>query len=264
MGNLTEGLKKFVSDKNTVTILAVIAGVIVLWFFYNYRVNQAIKTIQVPYAIERIDTGKEIDMENIDYKEVTLSSTENSEIITNGSDLEGKYICTGTSIPKDGFLYKSQVCEKEELPNSIYDNIPEGYTIYGLTVDNHTTYANSIYPGDYIDLYLKAEDENGRVIFGKLIESISVLAVRDAEGKDVFWDSEASAPAELVFSVPSEAKGNEYNLYELLNVAEFITDYSIQILPVPRSASYTQEAGETQVTSSELYNFIMSKHIVTN
>lgn len=263
MGNLTESLKKFLSNKNTVTILAVIAGVIVLWAFYNYRVNQAIKTIKVPYALEKIDTGKEIDMEKIEYKEITISSTENSDIITNSAELEEKYICTGTSIPKNGFFYKSQVCKEEELPNSIYDDIPDGYTIYGLSVDNHTTYANSIYPGDYIDLYLKADDGNGRVIFGKLIESISVLAVRDSEGKDVFWDSEATAPAELVFSVPSEAEGTDYNLYELLNVAEFITDYSIQILPVPRSASYTADAGETQVTSSELYNFIMSKHVVT-
>ena len=69
MGNLVGSLKKFLANKNTVTILAVIAGVIVLWAFYNYRVNQAISTIKVPYAISQIDTGKKIDVENIDYKE---------------------------------------------------------------------------------------------------------------------------------------------------------------------------------------------------
>ena len=263
MGNLVGSLKKFLANKNTITILAVIAGVIVLWAFYNYRVNQAISTIKVPYAISQIDTGKKIDVENIDYKEITISVTKKSDIITNVNQLKDKYICTGTSIPANGFFYASQVCEEEELPNSIYDDIPEGYTIYGLSVDNHTTYANSIYPGDYIDLYLKAVDDDKQVIFGKLVESIEVLAVRDSSGKDVFWDSTAGAPAELVFAVPSEAKNNEYNLYELLNVAEFISGYSIKILPVPRSASYTANAGETQISSNELYNFIMSKHAVT-
>ena len=54
MGNIGETIKRFVGNKNTVTILAVIAGVIVLWYFYNYRVDQAITTQSIPYAIERI------------------------------------------------------------------------------------------------------------------------------------------------------------------------------------------------------------------
>ena len=57
-------------------------------------------------------------------------------------------------------FYTAQVVEKKELPNAIFDEIPEGYTIYQLKVDNNTTYANSIYPGDKIDLWLKTT-ENG-------------------------------------------------------------------------------------------------------
>ena len=37
MGNLVATLKRFISNKNTVTILAVLAGIIILWYFYNYR-----------------------------------------------------------------------------------------------------------------------------------------------------------------------------------------------------------------------------------
>ena len=46
MGNIVATLKKFLENKNTVTILAVLAGIIILWYFYNYRVDQAITTIQ--------------------------------------------------------------------------------------------------------------------------------------------------------------------------------------------------------------------------
>ena len=130
MGNLVGTIKRFLENKNTVTILAVLAGVIILWYFYNYRVDQAITTIQIPYAIEAIDTGKKIESDNIDYKEITSSTTRNSDIITNIAEIEDKYICTGTSVPKDGFFYKSQICEKEQIKNSIYESLPDGYTTY--------------------------------------------------------------------------------------------------------------------------------------
>lgn len=252
MGNLVTTIKRFLGNKNTVTILAVLAGVIVLWYFYNYRVDQAITTIQIPYALEAIDTGKKIESDNVEYKEITQSTLKDSDIITDISYLEGKYICTGTSVPANGFFYESQVCEKQELPNSIFDDIPDGYTVYTLSVDNEMTYANSIMPGDYIDLYMQATDEDNQVLYGSLIESIEVLAVRDSSGKDVFWDSDATDSAFLLFAVPDE-------YHKLLNISELITGYSIQITPVPRSASYTQNPGETQISSQTLYNFIMSK-----
>ena len=50
MGGLVNTIKRFVGNKNTVTIIAVIAGVIILWYFYNYRIEQAITTVQIPYA----------------------------------------------------------------------------------------------------------------------------------------------------------------------------------------------------------------------
>ncbi|MBQ7031475.1 MAG: hypothetical protein IJY87_04030 [Bacilli bacterium] len=252
MGNLVATIKRFLGNKNTVTILAVLAGVIVLWYFYNYRVDQAITTIQIPYAIEKIDTGKKIESDNIEYKEITTSTLEDSDIITDMAFLEGKYICTGTSIPANGFFYESQICEEKDIENSLYDNIPEGFTVFTLNVDNETTYANSIMPGDYIDLYMAATDDDDQVLYGPLIESIEVLAVRDSSGKDVFWDSDAGDSAFLLFAVPED-------YHKLLNISKLITGYSINITPVPRSASYTANPGETQIGSEELYYFIMSK-----
>lgn len=255
MGSLVTTIKRFISNKNTVTILAILAGVIVLWYFYNYRVNQAITTIQIPFAVERIDAGKKIETDNIEYKYITKTTTKDSDIIINIRELEGKYICTGTSVPQNGFFYQSQICEKEEIENSILDNIPDGYTLYNLSVNNEMTYANSIMPGDYIDLYLSAVDDDRQIIYGKLIESIKVEKVTDSSGRDVFWDTKAGDSAFLLFAVP-----NEYA--DLLETAELITGYSVRITPVPRSASYTQNPGETSIASDFLYNFIMSKGVV--
>ena len=132
---------------------------------------------------------------------------------------------------------------------AVFDNIPDDHKIYALSVDAEMTYANSIYPGDYIDLYVQTTDDDGKVLFGALIESIEVLAVRDSESKDVFWDSEAGDTAFLLFSVPDD-------YHKLLNIAKL---YGIDIIPVPRSASYTINPGETNIASETLYYYIKSK-----
>lgn len=252
MGNLVATIQRFLTNKNTVTILAVLAGVIVLWYFYNQRVEEAITTIRIPYALEAIDTGKRIEEDNIDYKEITVSTTKDSDIIKSLGEVSGKYVCMGTSIPKNGFFYASQICEEQEMPSSVLDNIPDGFSLYSLAVTNQTTYANSILPGNYIDLYMSAKDDAGQIIYGPLIESIEVLAVRDSSGREVFWDSQAGTPASLLFAVPQDYKN-------LLETADRIAGYSIDIRPVPRNASYTANPGDTEIGSNYLYQFIMSK-----
>jgi len=252
MGNFVTTIKRFLSNKNTVTILAVLAGIIVLWYFYSYRVEQAITTIRVPYAVNGIDTMKKIEIDNIQYKEITSSTLKDSDMITDVSYLKDKYICIGTSIPKNGFFYESQICEKEELPNDAIAGMPDGYLPYNLPVNNEMTYANSIMPGDYIDLYLQATDDDGDIIFGSLIESIEVQAVRDSSGRDVFWDSSAGDSAYLLFTLPKK-------YHQLLNVAKLINGHNIKIIPVPKNASYTSNPGDTVVSNEDLYYFIMSK-----
>lgn len=250
MGNITATLKKFLGNKNTVTILAILAGVIVLWYFYNYRVNQAITTITIPYAVEHIDAGKKIEMDNIAYKEITQTTTKDSDIITDMTYLEGKYVCHGTSIPKNGFLYKAQVCEEKDLKNSIFDRIPDNNRIYALAVNSQTTYANSIMEGTRIDLYAEGTDDSNQRFYGKLIESIEVLEVRDSSGKNVFWDSDAGDSAFLLFAVPED-------LANFLESSEMVP--GLTVTPVPRSSSYTQQPGDTKISNQDLYEYIRNK-----
>lgn len=245
-------IKKFIANKNTVTILGVLAGVIVLWVFYNYRVKEATNPVTVPYAMHELTATDVITQDDIGYIEVNSAFVRNASIITDASQLIGYYINTGTSVPEGGLFYQSQVVEEAELPDSIFDSIPDGYTIYQLPVDNQSTYANSIYPGNRIDLYLEAS-EDGKVIYANFIESIEVLAVRDSSGKNVFDSSENGEPALLLFAVPND-------MYELLKKAEFIS--GIEIHPVPRNRVYTEEAGETQVKSQELQDYILARSVI--
>lgn len=249
MGNLINTIKRFIANKNTVTILGVLAGVIVLWFFYTMRVNEATTPVKVPYAKEAIGARTEITQDMIGWIEINSKFLNNAKIAKSQGEVVGKYVTTGTSIPAGGLFYTSQIVEKSALPSSIYDDIEDGHTPYGLAVNNHTTFGNSIYPGEKIDLYMKATDETGKIIFGKLIESITVLAVTDSSGQSVFDSTTTKTPAELIFAVPDD-------MFTLLMSCDYLS--GVTIVPVPRNKNYTAEGGETK-TQEYLKNFILAK-----
>lgn len=256
MGNVLTGVKRFLQNKNTVTIIGVILAILVLYVFYNYRVKQATTPQSIPYAKQEITSRTLITTEMIGWKEVSGSMVKTSpNLVTNSQTIVGKYVAYGTNIPENSFFYTTQLMTKDELPDSAFANIPDGYTGFNLSVNLQTTYGNSIYPGNYIDLYLKAYDnESQKIIFGRLIESIEVLAVKDSNGQPVFESTkENRTPSTLVFAVPND-------MFDLLMKANYISA-SVEILPVPRNASYSANPGETLVKSEYIRDFILSKAV---
>ena len=257
MGNLMLKLKRFLGNKNTVTILCVVAGVAVLLIGYNYRVNQAVQPVNVPYALERMEPKSKVEADNVGTIKVSGAFVEQTEdLITSKSYILNNewYVNYDTVIPEGGLFYKSQLVTKDQIPDTAFDDIDEGATIFSLSVNSHSTYGNSIMPGNFIDLYLKATDVNGKVIFGKFIESIKVLSVRDSSGNDIFADSQVQrSSGELLFAVKDD-------LFMLLSEASFVG--GIEIVPVPRNAAYRNEGDTengTQVSKQELVDYILEK-----
>ena len=256
MNNILLKLKRFLGNKNTVTILCVIIGVAVLLIGYNYRVNQAVQPINIPYALKRMEPKSKVEPENVGTIKVSGAFVEQTEdLITSKAQIinEEWYVNYDTVIPEGGLFYRSQLVKKDQIPDNAFENIEDGATIFSLSVNSHSTYGNSIMPGNYIDLYIKATDEEGKIIFGKFIESIEVLSVRDSSGKDVFSNSEAvRTSGELLFAVKND-------LFLLLSEASFVG--GIQIIPVPRNAKYRDEGGSigTRVSKEELIEYILDK-----
>ncbi len=257
MGNIMLKLKRFLGNKNTVTVLCVLAGVGVLLFGYNYRVKQAVQPVNVPYALKRMEPKSKVEADNVGLIKVSGAFVEQTQdLVTSKQYIMANewYVNYDTVIPEGGLFYKSQLVKKEDIPDTAFDDIDEGATIFSLSVNSHSTYGNSIMPGNFIDLYLKATDDNGKVIFGKFIESIKVLSVRDSSGNDVFSDSQAEkSSSELLFAVKD-------NLFMLLSEASFVG--GIEIVPVPRNAAYRNEGDTengTQVSKQELVDFILAK-----
>jgi Flp pilus assembly protein CpaB len=251
MNNIVASVKNFLKNKNTVTILCVFAGAIVLWIGYNARFNAAVSPVRVPYAVVDIQPRTKIEDTMIGLVEVP-SSMLTSSTARSKQEVVDKYVDSDTMIPAGSLFYRSTLVEWSEISDSEWADIDDGNTVVALPVDVTSTLGNSIYPGNYIDLYYVAIESDGRLLLGKLIESIEVLAVKDGNGNNVFEDSSnIGTPAYLLFSVPES-----YHL--LLRKASYLSG---EIIPVQRNRSYTEEATMTRIASEYIRDFILSQTV---
>ncbi|HIT37098.1 MAG TPA: hypothetical protein IAB59_01295 [Candidatus Onthousia faecipullorum] len=258
MNNLVVGIKKFFTNKNTVTVVGVILAIIIIYVGYNMRINQAITPVTVPYAMEDINPRTQITEDMVGTMEIPQSMV-NDNIISNSADVIDMYSNYNSFIPEGSLFYSKSVVSRDQLPGNIILDYPKGYVLYNLDVDMASTYSNQIVPGNYIDIYLKVQNAEGaqgtaiaedRIMVGKLLSNIKVLAVFDSSGNDVFANvEEKTAPAQIIFAVPEE-----YHI--LLRKAGFLRAYESEIIPVPTNESLEDEPGDVELSSEDLKNFI--------
>ena len=239
---------KIIKNKNIVTILAFAVCLIIIIVAYNYRINQKTNPVTVYYAKEDIAARTEITSEMVGTIKIP-SSMVTSNVVRNLNNIVGKYVNYNTMIPAGSLFYTTVLVDWESMPDSAWSNIEEGNTIVSLSVNVNTTYGNSIFPGDKIDLYFKSFDSDGKLVLGKLIEGIQVLAVKDDSGAHIFKKGPDQRQASaLIFSVTEE-------MHLLLRKAMYLDG---EIIPVPRNASY----GETAtISSAYLQSFILAQTV---
>ncbi len=259
MGNISQSIKKFMQNKNTVTVLGVIAAIAVLYVAYNWRVKSAINPVNVPYAIKQINPGTQITSDMVGTRQVPPAMLE-GDVLRNVGDVIDKYSSADTVIPEGSLFYSRAVVEEEQLPGNIILKYPAGYVLYNMAVDTESTYGNSIYPGNYIDIYLKAVNkiydeqqitpDADKIMLGKFISNVKVLAVKDSNGQPVFSNlDEQRTPAMIVFAVPEE-------YYILLKKAEYLRSYESTLIPVPTNESLKDEQGDLEISSESLKEWI--------
>jgi len=242
-------MKKLFSNKSVVTLISLGACVAILFFAYRYRVNTAINAINVPVAVRDLQAREEITEESFVTIKVAASMITDNVIVNVNDLLNGKYVNYNTFIPEGGMFYRSAVVTWKEMPDSAWADIEEGYTIFSLPVDTKTTYGNSIFPDDSIDLYYQ-NTMDGKIFLAPLIEGIKVLAVKDSNGAHIFKkSSEQRNAAALIFALPDE-------MYSVITRASFISGGVI--IPVPRNANYSPE---TTMGNEKVIEFINANSI---
>lgn len=267
MNNFSMKIKKIFGNKNIVTALCFILIGIILIVGYNMRIKQATQPIKIPYALKTISPQTKITPDMVGTMTVARDAINKEFIYTNSKNIVDMYTNLESTIYEGSFFYKGSIVKLSELPTSVLFNVPEGNTPLYLKVDMASSYYNSLVPNDYFDLYVKTIEtttdgkkvESQLILVGKLIDKIKILAVRTADGKNVFGSDEAGIPAAVIFSVPEEQallilKANYFT--ELSDIAE------IKFEIVPRGTKYKTETGEevtSNITSEDLEKYINEK-----
>lgn len=248
MKGFANGLKRFFMNKNTVTILGVIVVVGLLYFAYTSTIEKQIMPQRIPVAVKDIQPRTLITEAMIKYIDVPKAAV-TSQVITSSRLIIGKYSNYNTVIPKGSMFFSSTLVDAEDMPDSSFVDIKDGFIPYQFSVNMETTYGNSIFPGNKVDIYMKAVDDQGKVMVGKLLENVEVLAVKDSSGRHVFENTEEHrSPAYFIFGVSEE-------IHLLLRKAEYLYSYSVELFPVPHGGTVTS-TGETKVSTQYLKDFI--------
>lgn len=252
MGNF----KKFLQNKNTVTILGVLACLVILYVGYTTRINQKTTLVDVYYAKETIQPKTLITDEMIGRKQVPASYLSNN-VYRNYNDIKGKYSNYNSIIAAGSLFYSELLIEEENLPDSMFYDVNEGERVVSFPVTTESTYGNSIMPSNKVDVYVKLIEKD-KVIYGQYFEKVEILSVKDSAGNNVFESTEGSRTPSYVYFALEEAK---YLLFSSLQyITEYYPQYEIEVVLVPNTVEFkTDEVTATEVTSDYLYDFTLDK-----
>lgn len=248
-------LKRMIKSKGFVTSVCAILAVMVLIIGYNIRINNATQPVKVPVATRRLTARHLITEEDIRYVDVP-SGALSGDYYPRMEYVIGHYVNYDTTIQEGSLFYRGAVVSKEELPDEALLNVPEGETLYYLTVNMLTSFTNSILPGRYIDIYISTKEDN-KALVGKFLENIKVLQVKTADGQNVFDDSEDSrVPYVIMFSLPEDQHllMRDINAINSYSISSGSSGFSrIEVIPIPTTAYYKDGDKEIQSTVSSQY-----------
>jgi len=258
--NIQASLKKFMGNKNTVTIIGVLICLVVLYVGYNMRISSVANLIEMPVASVDIQPRTLITQELVQTVRVPGSLLKGS-FYTTKNEIIGKYSNYNSMIAQGSLFYKALLINAEDMPSSLYKDVPEGHTVVNHPVDMYTTYANSMEPDTYIDIYFKAvmeDDDNDDstpppIMFGKFVENVKILGVKDSAGQNVFETSEeVREPAYIFYSVPTE-------IFELIRKAQYLSsEFGVNMTIAPNTIELTEE-DTVHATSEDIKDYIMDK-----
>ena len=270
MNNFAASLKRFFSNKNTVTIIGVLVGIAVLYFGYNWRVNQQVEQVTVLVAKQNIqprakitsDMVETVSIARVMYDKMMGNYGGGISVLRSSGELssftDGAYANVNSLIPAGTPLIRNvNIVDRSKIPSSVLLKVDKGQIPYAFSINFNDTYGNAIMDGMYVDIYMKAVNDDGKPMIGKLIQNVKVLAVLDSSGQDVFENTEETrTPATLIFSVDED-------LHLLLRKANYLGSNSVELIPVPVTESISDEdyKGTVEITSSYLREFIESRTI---
>ena len=256
--NLTISLKKFFTNKNTVTIIGVIAILIILYFMYTKTIEKETEKKQVPVAAKEIPPETQITKDYVTSYQVAAAAMPSEKVITNSDNIVGKYTCQNSMIPEGSMFYTDYICEFEDLPGSWIkalkadEQTGEMPIPYYFSVNVTTTYGNSIQPGDYVDFWARAyiDDGKGTLVYSMVYENAEVLAVTDSSGKNVFrTKNNNGTPAFLNFGLSPDH-------FKFFKYVENVDGVDVNLIVIPHGGQVPTEKLSSVVSATQFRTYI--------
>ena len=215
-----EGLKRFFTNKNVVTILLGLVALGLLFWGYTSTIKKATNPVEVPVATQIIGPRTQITAEMVTTKTMPGSMV-SSNVITGTYNVQGKYTYLNVTIPEGGLFYEGLVVDADQLPGHWIDELERGKEwAYYYDINYEDTLGNSITPGSYIDIYMvitRGDGQNQSTMIGKLIRDMKVLVTHDDSGNDVFVAGNSnSVPSKYGFAL-------NYDMFMLMKKIKYLT-----------------------------------------
>ena len=226
-----EGLKRFFTNKNVVTIILVIVALGLLFWGYTSTIKKATNPINIPVASQVIGPRTKITSEMITTKTVPGSMVDEG-VIRSSYEVEGKYTYLNVTIPVGGMFYNGLVVDADKMPGSWIDTLERGKEwAYYYDISYEDTLGNSIAPDSYIDIYMVINNDDGSIMIGKLIRDMRVLVTHDDSGNDTFVAGDSSnVPSHYGFAL-------NYDMFMLMKKIKYLEGNNFELFVQPRGTS---------------------------
>ena len=239
---LRKNFKRIISNPNTLTFILAFISIIALYKVYAYMVDNAIKPVTLYYATTELYEGETITNDKVGTVEVSGSfvSAQNGNLLQSAGLIYNKYVNTNYRIPQNSFFFNTAVTKEDAADKTPFTDLKDNFTIFRLNTNFHDSYGSSIMEGDYID---------------KFIKSIQVYMVVDNEGYNVFTHTKTGnqlAPAKIYFAV-------DMDTYKLLEIAQRGSQYTIDLVAVPRDTSYSENPEDPTIVNEGIRDLILSQ-----
>ena len=245
-------LKKFLGNKNTVTILGVLLIVAILAIGYHVRINQKTALKSVPVAAQRIEPKTEITNSMIKQVNVPTEFLVGS-YYENAGNIVGKYTNYNATIAEGSLFYVDLLVNKQDLPDLMFGDIEEGYR--PVVLDLSTIEGLYGGPGDYIDIYFSGISTDKKVMFGQFLNGLEILSIVDDAGRNAYGNSteEGVAATRMYLAVPEE-------LYIMLNrysrLNEVVGTLNSHLVLTPHAVAPDVENVDIYLTSNDIRKLI--------
>ena len=243
-------IKRFLKNKNTVTVIGILVIVGMLWGVYTYQINKQVKPKSVPVAASTIQPKTQITASMIKHVEVP-SAYISENAVTSDNEIVGMFSNFNTVIPAGSMFYKETLTTEKALPNYLLKQLKEGEFL--ITYDLKSSGISNVWgimPGDKIDLYMRVTSDEGSVMVGKFLENVEVLDVVDSSGRSTYDVSDGSRSADKLLFAAQE------DIFLLLLRSNYL---NIELFPVQHGAWIDDEDATIKMTTEELINYIKAR-----